>query len=909
MQSGIRDVTVRAGAAVRDATGPAWMTVLCAGALAPLVVAELDSDAGDETNIDVIRGAMGNNLSSVISSTVDHLRQEDAEAPSLAEAEDKLTAQIETALDSAEGERLRKEIATLLRETGAAREALEAATESGDADLKAAVIARFGDLVAEFPEFEFVVADIPETADRVRTPDVDVLVEDDHTTQIPDKPGLHADPDMRPDSAPTVQQLPVQHPTRPRRRGRLVAAIVVLSLVAAGLAIRTSLVASEQRDSAVSRQLVAESAALAATDPTRSQLLAAAAWQVSANPKARIGMLRALATSASRTTAGNAVAFNTDGSTLATGGSDGVVRLWDTATAEPGATFRLRDPVLAVGFGSDVQAAGVGNGVLWVWHKATGLRTPLRTGVEEVTAMAFSPDGKALATVTDGGKVTLWDAAKGTSKELSKKKGSIEHLAFSPDGKTLATGDAKGHVKFWKTKKGAKSHSLAKRKAFAGSDHNGVTALAFSPDGKLFADGGSDGIVRLWKAEKRKSITAFSGAEGVVGALGYSPDGSVLAVAGSNGTVSLWDTDKLTRIGDLPGNTKVGALAFSPDGARLATGGEVARLWDTPIGNRSVASKKDGTDAVLSSSGDTVAVLQSGNQLQLWDAVAGKPGAAIEDKEVIAVKAVAVSPDGATLALTDGQAGVRIWDAASGKVVRTVAISTKVNTLASGPDDMLALGGGNGTVWLWNAASGKKVRVLKAGKVGIGALAFSQDGATLAASAWNGTVWLWNARTGEKVSEADGLGFGDSSLAFSPDGDLVAQGTADGVVRVIDTASGEEISRLSGRAETAPPALAFGPDGTTLVTGDADGAVRLWDAESGEQITDLTGQSGRVAGLAVRGDGTLVSVGADATVWSWDLSYLKDPYETLCDRAGRSLSRAEWQQHLPDLPFQQVCAS
>lgn len=898
MQAGIRDVTVRAGGAVRGATGTDWMTVLCAGALAPVVAAEPGSGPLVAASVGVIGDTKFKVLSNVISSTVDQLGPKDRDALTAADVEPELAAGIEAALadDDAEAAVLLKEITTLLRQTDAARQAVRAAAEAEDEDLQLAVVAAFGKLADEFPAFRFLLTEASDTADR---------------ESMGEEAGKRTGDRSNRAALGT-----------PRFRKTLVvslATLLVLALASTGLAVRASLIASEQRNVALSRQLAAESQALAATDPTRSQLLAAAAWRIAPSPQASTGMLKALANSARRVTVGNAVAFSPDGKVLATGTGNGVVRLWDTGKAEPVDTFDAKRPVFAVTFGrKGVLAGGAGDGTTWLWNSVTGDQTRLRSHLPKVTAMTFSPDGAKLAAAGDRGQVELWDSAKGRSiKNWGNHGGHIEVLAFSAKG-VLATGDRTGRVALRDIRTG-KGRLLPARRDFGGRSADGgsgVTALAFSQDGKVLADGGPDGIVRLWSTSSGKAVTSFPGSRGRVGALAFSPDGAVLAVAGPDGAVGLWDTRSLTPIVTLAGGAEAFALAFSPDGTKLASGGEISRLWDSPIGRRvpvsgstesvlETSSQPRRRDHALSVDGSTLARAEEFG-VRVWDTGVQEAVLVKDDSGAAVLPPMALSPDGSSLAVGGGASGVRLYDTATGGHTRTLSGPSELNTLAFGPDGLLAGGGIQGTVWLWNSVSGRKMRVLRGSGTGVGALTFSSDGTMVAASDWSGAVWLWYTSTGNWIGDVAGLGFGESALAFSPDGTVLAQSTPDGAVRLVHAASGEEITTLDGHAGTVR-ALAFGPAGSTVVTGGVDGMVRLWDAKSGEPIMDLKGQAGPVLALAFRDDGSLFGVGADNSVVSWNLSYLGNPYQELCDRAGRALTRAEWNRHVPDLPYQEVC--
>ena len=233
---------------------------------------------------------------------------------------------------------------------------------------------------------------------------------------------------------------------------------------------------------------------------------------------------------------------------------------------------------------------------------------------DPVRALAYSPDGKTLASGS-AGAVRLWDL--GTGAEALVVRGIGPALAFSPDGGTLASGGDDGTVRLLDPASGSEIRSL--------SGHSGaVRALAYSPDGRILASGGDDGTVRLWDPDPGSKAKGLRGHSGRVWALAFSPDGNVLA-SGGNDTTRLWDAHSrsLIRVLDSPEHP-IRALAYSSDG-RLAIGGanlglcsldatevEIRGDFNHPI--RAVACSPDGTRVATSADDGSVA---------LWDAAAG----------------------------------------------------------------------------------------------------------------------------------------------------------------------------------------------------------------------------------------------------------------------------------------------
>ena len=501
----------------------------------------------------------------------------------------------------------------------------------------------------------------------------------------------------------------------------------------------------------------------------------------------------------------------------------------------------------------------------------------------------------------------------------------VHSVAFSPDGKMLATGTFTGKIKLWTTGGRPIGVPLPGRTGI----NNDVTALDFSPDGKLLATASSQGVVRLWDVAAHRQtgtpMAATPSRGGVLASVAFSPDGKLLATGINDFSASrilLWDVTTHRQIGTpLPGGA---SLAFSPAGKILAGAGNDGStvLWDVAthrqLGASLAATTAGPADSVISvefsPNGKTLATANSNGAVRLWNvATRRQTGATISAGiQVKDPAALAFSLDGKTLASTDAGGHVRLWDTATHQQTgQSIATSTTCDAGISGltfspVTDFLATADCDGTVRLWDIAllhqDGGIIR--SAPTILLFApwfpLVFSPDGKSLAttgieASSWDiATRRLIMAFSPNKVrhparERAFPGRFSDSSTSISASKDWKILATASPYgVRLWDMAARRQIggtlpSGLDGGASAdgrtpLGPEAALSPDATMLatVTGDNSDA-RLWQVtinrQSGAPLTAAANLGHSVASVQFSPDGkTLATANINGQIRLWDIA-------------------------------------
>lgn len=650
------------------------------------------------------------------------------------------------------------------------------------------------------------------------------------------------------------------------------------------LYLSTVLLAAEARDRdnlAEARRLLAEAGLLAAEQPgvaVELDCLAASlddSWAVLPNDGGTV----------------SAVAWSPDGAMAALGTTTGRLRTWRPGEQGAGAV-----PVAA-------SIVPISNG-------RRGPDDEARQAA--IWDVAFSPDGRLLASASADGLVRIHDPATGDAvRALAGHDDAVYAVAFSGDGAVVATGSRDRTIRLWDTGSWRESATLR--------GHEGtVYSVRFSPDNDRLVSASQDGSVRTWTvADSAAGLVIAASGKRVFRAL-FSPDGARIAAAAEDGAATIWDAASGAELARLVHPTRVNAVGFLAGGRQLATasGDGLLRTWDLATGTElarrrghdgaiwslavgpadgaALSGSADGSARAWRLAGETdpvivlgdraqaLAITAAGDRLAAGDAAGRVTIADPRTLHTVArfetaagrVNDACFSPDGAWLALACDDGRVHRWQVPEGRPLPPLAVHARRVYCVDVSSDgcLLATGCDDRTTRVVDAATGGERLPAFRHPARVFGVAFHPTGSRLATACGDRLVRIWCLETGRELSAWRGHEGPVNWVRFSPSGDRLASAASDGSVRIWDVEGERLVQTLTGPARQVWR-VAFSPDGSRVAATVADGTVQLWDCPSGRPVAVLRGHADQAWGLAfLAGGHGLATASWDGTVRLWGVS-------------------------------------
>ena len=488
-----------------------------------------------------------------------------------------------------------------------------------------------------------------------------------------------------------------------------------------------------------------------------------------------------------------------------------------------------------------------------------------------ILAAKFCSTGKLFATAIEN-QIYLWDLDFGRQlHQLNSHTAWVRSIAFTPDGKILASGSGDRTIRLWNVETAQCLQILT-------GHTSGIQSLAFNRDGTLLVSGGNDKTVRLWNIQTGQCLKVLPGHTNNITFVSFHAFDEKLITASTDNTVRLWDisTGECLQIFNIPINWLL-AIALSHDGI-LATGsdGNAVKFWDMSNGEciKTLPDYNSFVWTVAFSNDDkTIVTGSEDNTIKIWDVESGECLQTLREHQQ-RVWLVDLHPDNQTLLSISEDQTIKLWDISSRRCLKTLkGYSNWILSLAFSPDNQtLASSSQDGKVRLWDIQTGECNLILEGHENLVSSVIFAPQhllDCLLASGSDDNTIKIWNHQ-GECLKTLQGHDDWVYSVAFSPNGNLVASGSRDNTVKIWDCSTGECFSTLIGHCDRVK-SVAFHPSGNILATASDDRTIKIWDVNHQSCLQTFTGHQDRIDCVVFTPEGNIIaSAGCDRTIKIWD---------------------------------------
>lgn len=380
----------------------------------------------------------------------------------------------------------------------------------------------------------------------------------------------------------------------------------------------------------------------------------------------------------------SSLTYSPDGTTLLSGHWNGIARLLDAGTGELLREFKAHTATVV--------------GQVYTDDRATtgAIARSIRNNENLAFTVSYAPDGRSMLTANGADQTvrrwTLESAVRvnsglvNASNPLPEQLASVNAIAYSPDGSAIATGSIDGEVHVWDIATGTLLQSML------GHD-NDITSLVYSPDGSMLMSGSKDGTAELWNVDTGDILRIFAEHLAAVSAVDFAPDGRTILIADANGIVHVYVVASGTVLLTIDTGFPNIVASYSHDGETIFTSGyayegynivSAAQLWDAATGVLTLTIPDVGRGKSILSPDSRRILTDESDTAVLWDAETGE---SIKSFTLFSITGTAYSNDGATIILGSNDRTATLIDVETGEALRVFPHESAVSHLAYSPDD------------------------------------------------------------------------------------------------------------------------------------------------------------------------------------------------------------------------------
>jgi WD40 repeat protein len=503
-----------------------------------------------------------------------------------------------------------------------------------------------------------------------------------------------------------------------------------------------------------------------------------------------------------------------------------------------------------------------------------------------IRSMAYSPNGRYIATGSNDAFIKIWDAASCKLLKNLNVNGNVNSICFSPDGKYLLATISDSTVMLWDFISGALIHRL--------KGHRDEAEIAvFSPDdGTYILTASRDSAAILWDAATGTMLFSFENIMPFYQMNYFSPDGKHIITAGADNSLKVWETatGKLVRsIGKF--YQSVEYAAYSPDGKTIVTTANEspAIIWNAETGDTSVMLGEEwygASFANFSPDGKKIVTVNSSYKTLVFDVATGQMEQVIEDTTGY-IESVSFSPKclddrtgGRYMLFLNSKDIATLYETSGCKVVYSIpGVGERTRHVAFSPDGKEILISVDNSFDIWGAATGKHLRKPTASGSMLISATYSPDGKYIATVSFDKKLTVTDAESGRLLYCRYNIMPFLRVATFSPDGKFLAAGCTDSTAVIWETSTGNEFHIFKGHTDAvfgvqfSPAGVGDPQGGKYIVTAGADSCAILWETATGKKLKVLDKQAGALLSAKFSPDAkTIIISGRDSIASLWDVA-------------------------------------